>query len=80
MNAGYSSGWCEESFGVPLVAQEILCRAKGVNYCRFIMAHPDMISKFVEEYKRTHSELFGSIMPKDSMISYGENHQEISSC
>src|SRR4029078_4964449 len=27
MNAGYSSGWCEHSFGVPLVAVEILCRA-----------------------------------------------------
>ena len=29
MNAGYSSGWCEESFGVTLVASEILCQAKG---------------------------------------------------
>jgi predicted hydrocarbon binding protein len=79
MNAGYSSGWCEESFGVPLVAQEILCRAKGDNYCRFIMAHPDMISKFVEEYKRTHSELFEPIIPKSSMISFREDHAEISS-
>ena len=23
MNAGYSSGWCEESFGLPLVAAEV---------------------------------------------------------
>ena len=41
MNAGYSSGWCEASFGVPLVAVEILCRAKGDERCRFIMAPPD---------------------------------------
>ena len=25
MNAGYSSGWCSESFGLTLVASEILC-------------------------------------------------------
>ncbi len=43
MNAGYSSGWCEASFGVPLVAAEILCRAKGDEHCRFIMAHPTRI-------------------------------------
>ena len=29
MNAGYSSGWCEASFDTPLVASEILCKAKG---------------------------------------------------
>ncbi len=50
MNAGYSSGWCEESFGVVLVASEILCRAKGDDCCRFIMAHPSRIEGFVEEY------------------------------
>ncbi|HRI68884.1 MAG TPA: hypothetical protein PK156_31860 [Polyangium sp.] len=40
MNAGYSSGWCEESFGIPLVATEITCRAAGDDNCRFIMAPP----------------------------------------
>ena len=40
MNAGYSSGWCEESFGIPLVATEIACRAMGDENCRFIMAPP----------------------------------------
>jgi predicted hydrocarbon binding protein len=79
MNAGYSSGWCEESFGVPLVAQEILCRAKGDGFCRFIMAHPDMVDKSVEEYKRTHSELFESIVHKDCLIASGEGHTEIPS-
>lgn len=50
MNAGYSSGWCEESFGVPLVASEIMCRAKGDNACRFIMAHPSKIEAYIRAY------------------------------
>jgi signal transduction histidine kinase len=43
MNAGYSSGWCEESFGLPLVAVEIACLAAGGDQCRFIMAPPSRI-------------------------------------
>ena len=43
MNAGYSSGWCEESFGVPLVAVEIECLASGGQRCRFVMAPPSRI-------------------------------------
>lgn len=58
MNSGYSSGWCEESFGVKLVAKEILCRAKGDKCCRFIMAHPDKIDQFIEGYKKNNSKLF----------------------
>ncbi|MGO9714460.1 MAG: ATP-binding protein [Polyangiaceae bacterium] len=50
MNAGYSSGWCEESFGVTLVATEILCRAKGDAVCRFLMAHPERMAGVVERY------------------------------
>jgi signal transduction histidine kinase len=50
MNAGYSSGWCEESFGIDLVASEVLCRAKGDDACRFIMAHPSRIEHYVERY------------------------------
>jgi len=50
MNAGYSSGWCEESFSVTLIAQEILCKAKGDEVCRFIMAHPSKIDGYVQEY------------------------------
>jgi two-component system cell cycle sensor histidine kinase/response regulator CckA len=50
MNAGYSSGWCEESFGVTLVSTEIFCRAKGDPVCRFLMAHPDRIAGVVERY------------------------------
>ena len=50
MNAGYSSGWCEASFGVPLVSAEIFCRAKGDEHCRFIMAHPAHIEAHIQAY------------------------------
>ncbi len=50
MNAGYSSGWCEESFGVTLVASEILCKAKGDDCCRFVMAHPAHIEERIRAY------------------------------
>jgi len=56
MNAGYSSGWCEESFGVTLVAAEILCKAKGDEACRFIMAHPSRIEKRIATYLRSEPE------------------------
>ncbi len=48
MNAGYSSGWCEESFGQHLVAAEITCRARGDAQCRFVMAPPDRIRAHAE--------------------------------
>ncbi|MEO6303475.1 MAG: histidine kinase dimerization/phosphoacceptor domain -containing protein, partial [Bacteroidia bacterium] len=56
MNAGYSSGWCEESFGINLTAVEITCRAKGDKNCTFIMAPPDKINIYLQKesikYKR----------------------------
>ncbi|HSD90738.1 MAG TPA: ATP-binding protein [Kofleriaceae bacterium] len=57
MNAGYSSGWCEESFGVPLVATEILCRARGDASCRFVMANPTRIEEHVAMYREARPEL-----------------------
>jgi diguanylate cyclase (GGDEF)-like protein len=50
MSAGYSSGWCEHSFGIPLVATEIMCRAKGDKQCQFIMAHPTRIEGYIKDY------------------------------
>jgi two-component system, cell cycle sensor histidine kinase and response regulator CckA len=55
MNAGYSSGWCSESFGLELAAREIFCRARGDEYCRFIMAPPHKLEKKVSEYLVSHS-------------------------
>jgi two-component sensor histidine kinase/predicted hydrocarbon binding protein len=49
MNSGYSSGWCEESFGMPLTAVEIACEAHGAERCTFIMAPPDKIKDYLEK-------------------------------
>ncbi|MGI8810059.1 MAG: response regulator [Acidimicrobiales bacterium] len=57
MNSGYSSGWCEESFGVTLVASEILCKAKGDDCCRFVMAHPDRIERYIQSYLSDQPEV-----------------------
>ena len=51
MNAGYSAGWCEVSFGVELKAEEIRCRAKGDDQCIFVMAHPKHFDRLLREYK-----------------------------
>ncbi len=48
MNSGYSSGWCEESFGIPLTSVEISCRAKGDDNCTFIMAPPHKIDAYLK--------------------------------
>lgn len=52
MNSGYSSGWCQESFGVPLTAVEISCKAKGDKSCTFIMAPPDKIDLYLKKAKK----------------------------
>jgi len=57
MNAGYSSGWCEESFGVALVASEIMCKARGDKVCRFIMAHPSRIEGYIKKYLKKKPRL-----------------------
>jgi diguanylate cyclase (GGDEF)-like protein/PAS domain S-box-containing protein len=54
MNAGYSSGWCEESFGLPLVAVEVECLAAGGEHCRFVMAPPSRIEGHLAEYVDRH--------------------------
>jgi signal transduction histidine kinase/predicted hydrocarbon binding protein/ActR/RegA family two-component response regulator len=68
MNAGYSSGWCEASFGLSLVTVEILCRAAGDHTCRFIMAPPETIADRVEKYVKhrhdTVSRLLESSLPE----------------
>jgi signal transduction histidine kinase len=50
MNAGYSSGWCEESFGLPLVSVEVECAAARGKRCRFIMAPPSRIEEHLARY------------------------------
>ena len=57
MNAGYSSGWCEESFGVTLVASEIMCRAEGAPHCRFVMAPPHRIQEHIARQAQSQPDL-----------------------
>jgi son of sevenless-like protein len=47
MNAGYSSGWCQVSFGVELEAREITCRACGHDRCLFVMGHRSRVHEYV---------------------------------
>ncbi|MDX2361789.1 MAG: histidine kinase dimerization/phosphoacceptor domain -containing protein [Crocinitomicaceae bacterium] len=49
MNCGYSAGWCEESFGIPLTTVEVTCEAKGDEACTFIMAPSDRIEEYIEK-------------------------------
>ncbi|AKF05493.1 ATP-binding protein [Sandaracinus amylolyticus] len=44
MGAGYSSGWCEASFGLELTAVEVACKARGDEECLFVMAPPHRIA------------------------------------
>jgi diguanylate cyclase (GGDEF)-like protein/PAS domain S-box-containing protein len=62
MNAGYSSGWSEESFGIPLVASEIMCQAKGDNACRFIMAPPSQIQEHIDRYIKKEPKIADKII------------------
>jgi son of sevenless-like protein len=50
MNAGYSAGWCQVSYGVELKAEELTCRAKGDDKCIFVMAHPKNFDRLRAEY------------------------------
>lgn len=49
MNSGYSSGWCEASFGIALTTVEICCEAQGADHCTFIMAPPHKIQSYLDK-------------------------------
>jgi two-component system cell cycle sensor histidine kinase/response regulator CckA len=50
MNSGYSSGWCEASFGLELTAVEVTCKARGDACCSFVMAPPHRVAERVREH------------------------------
>ncbi|KIG11761.1 Transcriptional regulator [Enhygromyxa salina] len=52
MNAGYSTGWCQVSFGVDLEAEELTCRARGDDQCIFVMGHPRNFARLRDEFAR----------------------------
>jgi len=58
MNAGYSSGWCQESFGIKLTARELLCQARGDAHCRFLMSQPHRLEEFCQRYRVANPEFF----------------------
>jgi len=51
INAGYSSGWCGESFNLPPEAKELTCEAKGDSGCVFIMTHRNKMLERERKYK-----------------------------
>jgi PAS domain S-box-containing protein len=72
LNAGYSAGWCGESYCLELVATELHCQAKGDDCCRFIMAPPGRIGEHIERYKSEHREQSNKIstyfIPEVSLV------------
>jgi predicted hydrocarbon binding protein len=52
INAGYLTGWCEESFGIPLETRELFCTAKGDPLDLFLMAHRKKILAAAENATR----------------------------
>jgi PAS domain S-box-containing protein len=74
MNAGYSSGWCENSFGIPLVAAEIECRAKGDKHCRFVMAKPSKIEESIARYKAKAGEVPEKSLSVDLPAFFQSDH------
>ena len=58
MNSGYSSGWCEASFGIPLTAVEVTCRGRGDEHCTFLMSPPHRIQQHLDRYVEQHDHQY----------------------
>lgn len=52
ITAGFFTGWCEESFGIPLETRELFCSAKGDGLDLFLTAHRKKILGATENAKR----------------------------
>ncbi len=65
MNSGYSSGWCEESFGIPLTAVEVSCTAKGDEHCTFLMSPPHKIQEHLDRYQAQNNTSYAVRQPYD---------------
>lgn len=70
INAGYSSGWCQQTFGVPLEAREITCVAKGDETCSFVMSHRDTLVRRLEMVKDllSNGKRIEELIPDDLMV------------
>lgn len=61
MNCGYSSGWCEASFGIPLTTVELTCEAQGAERCTFIMAPPEKIQGYLDKMDNRQKNTTGEV-------------------
>lgn len=52
ITAGYLTGWCEESFDIPLETRELFCSAKGEGLDLFLMTHRKKILQATENALR----------------------------
>jgi len=52
INAGYSSGWCSESFGLPLESREVTCTAAGDEHCTFVMTHRNKMLERLDKFRK----------------------------
>lgn len=50
-SAGYSAGWCTESFGIDVHAREITCVAAGHKECRFILAPWEKLDGYEQDVR-----------------------------
>jgi predicted hydrocarbon binding protein len=48
-SAGYSAGWCSESFNLEVDAREVTCVAAGGRECRFVMSPLSQLERYVAE-------------------------------
>ncbi|MBN2225132.1 MAG: XylR N-terminal domain-containing protein [Deltaproteobacteria bacterium] len=51
INAGYSSGWTAESFGLPLESREVTCQAQGDEHCTFILTHRSKMLERLDKFR-----------------------------
>jgi predicted hydrocarbon binding protein len=51
-SAGYSAGWCTESFNLEVDAREVTCVAAGGKECRFVMSPYDKLDGHAAEVAR----------------------------
>ncbi len=76
MSAGYSSGWCEASFNMPLTAVEISCKAAGDDSCTFIMAPPQKIEEHLAKFTSKRKSPAG-ILPIPSFFERKRVEEEM---
>jgi serine/threonine protein kinase/predicted hydrocarbon binding protein len=71
MTCGYYSGWCERALGFPVLAAEIMCKAKGDPVCRFVLSSPQNIENYLKNYlQRNPHNLTPAEMQRVSLPTY----------